>query len=192
MLLARSLTAVMVAGLLTGAMWAAARWSRHRVMVGGMIVGVTPMTFHLAGAINPNAVEIAAGVALFAGLIPLFDREQPVSPGLVRLAGVAGIVLAMLRGVGTAWLFAALVLVALPLRRSRLAALWQSWVVRRWLAVVVVAAIGGAAWTLAMRVTDVALSLPCQAQPCCCCRPSWSRSTSCRCDGSTACAACWT
>src|SRR5207244_3144131 len=70
-MLARLLSAVICAFFLANAMTDAMLWSRHRLMAVGVLAAVTPMAVHIAGAVNPNGPEIAAGAALFAAAIPL-------------------------------------------------------------------------------------------------------------------------
>ncbi|TXN28229.1 DUF2142 domain-containing protein [Lacisediminihabitans profunda] len=45
--------------------------SRSRWATAGAVVGLTPMVFFLCGSINPNAIEVASGGALFATLLAL-------------------------------------------------------------------------------------------------------------------------
>jgi hypothetical protein len=154
---ARLIGAAMVSAMLTWALYAAVRWSRSRIMVAGILVAMTPTVFELGGAVNPNALEIAAGVALFAGLIPLADPDRPPTRAMVTLVGVAAVELALLRSIGPLWLAGAVFILFVPTARRRLAELWRMVSVRWWSAVIVVASLAGVAWTLAFKSLGVAL-----------------------------------
>jgi len=68
-----------------------------------LAVAVTPMTVNLIGAINPNGLEIAAGVLLLSAGLALVGRQpEPGYPTrrLVWLAGVAVLLLLTLRQLG--------------------------------------------------------------------------------------------
>jgi hypothetical protein len=122
------------AAFLACAFVALLRWSRYGLMLAGLMAAATPMLAHLAGAVNPNGLEIAAGIALFCGGIPLLLG----SPGgrskasLVWLAGAGAVVLAPLRSLGPLWLACALGALLIPQSRRHLRQLWSQRLVRRW------------------------------------------------------------
>ena len=70
-----------------------------RLALAAVALVATPMVMNLAGAINPNGLEIAAGVLLFASLLPL-ARGAPPTRGLVWQAGAAMLLLLTLRQFG--------------------------------------------------------------------------------------------
>jgi hypothetical protein len=154
---ARLMTAAIVAAMLTWALYAAVRWSRSRVMVAGILVAMTPTVFELAGSVNPNALEISAGIALFAGLIPLADPDRAPTKGMVALVGVSALQLALLRALGPLWLVAAVFVLFVPSSRARLAELWRLASVRWWLGGALLACLAGGIWTLAFKTLGVAI-----------------------------------
>ncbi|GII26356.1 DUF2142 domain-containing protein [Planosporangium mesophilum] len=155
-LLARLLTAAMVAGLLTGALHSALKWTAHGGMLAGVLVATTPLLFHLAGSVNPAGVEIAAGIALFAAGIPLLlNRPARLDPVLMRRVGVAAVTLATLRSLGPLWLALALGVLLLPTSRALVRELWRSVRARVWAVVVAAGVVAGAAWTVGMHAATL-------------------------------------
>jgi hypothetical protein len=163
--LSRLLNGAAMAALLACAMVAAVRWVRNRALVTGVVVAVTPMIAHLGGAINPNGVEIAAGVSLFAALIALlYEQREGINRAAVALAGVSGAVMVTPRFIGAAWFVLILFVMLVPSSKARLRELARSGTVRRWSVVVVVATVASVAWTLvastvAPTATDHGMSL---------------------------------
>jgi len=150
-ILARLLTSAAMAALLACAVVAGSRWTRHRSLVAGIVVAVTPMTAHLAGSINPNGVEIAAGVALFAALIAVVhEQREGVNRAAVALAGVSASILVTPRFSGVMWLMIILGVILVPSSWARLKVLMRSRTVQVWSAVVILATIASVAWTMAM------------------------------------------
>lgn len=153
LLLARMVSGLLAAAFLAGAFTALAR---HRGMLAGLLVAVTPMATYMASAVNPNGVEIAAGVAFFAAIIPLFlGPPDRISTPLLVLAGLSGLALAVLRSSGLLWVVVGAAAVLIP---------WQSANVRRllgrrdvwiWLVVVGLAGITSVVWIVAMHATDL-------------------------------------
>ncbi len=120
---ARLIAAALSAAMLASAAYGAVRWTRNRLLPGAVLVATTPMTLHLAGSINPNGFEIAAGVALFAALVPLLLEPEPGSAdrrGPLLLAGVAAVALAVTRPFGPLWLLIAVGILVVPTTRQRL------------------------------------------------------------------------
>jgi hypothetical protein len=151
-LLARLLSAALVAALLGGAFHSAVRWSRFPLLATGLLAATTPMTMHMAGAINPNALEIAAGTALFAMLIPLLlDEAAQPRRAQLYLAALAAVVLAILRALGPLWLVIAIGVLLVPSRHALLSRLRRN---RSVLACSALAALGfvvGVAWTVLVK-----------------------------------------
>jgi hypothetical protein len=63
-------TGLILARLISAALSAAnaflvlARWSRYGLMLAGLVVAASPMAVEIGGFINPNGLEISAGIAL--------------------------------------------------------------------------------------------------------------------------------
>jgi hypothetical protein len=155
-LLARLITGAGAAALLAGALVTIVTYFRRRYMLAGLLVAVTPMAVHFFGAVNPNGLEIAAGVGLFTALVPLaLGRIQDTPRWLLVLAGTSGILLASLRPTGLIYLFFAAVAFFVPLRRDTLARLWGSVAARWWIGAVAFAAVFAAGYAVAFKGTDL-------------------------------------
>lgn len=151
LVLARLISAALSAALLAWAFTTLARWSRSGLMLAALLACSTPMLAHLAGAVNPNGLEIAAGISLFSALIPLLlHPEGGPKPALLWLAGVSAVTLATLRSLGPVWLGFGLLAVLIGISRSRLRLLWRSRLARRWVVGVGVSLALSAAWIVGM------------------------------------------
>ena len=75
--LMRLVTALLVAGLLGLAAIALLEAATPRWALVGLAAAVTPMELFLAGSVNPSALEIAAGLALWATLLSWFSCPDP-------------------------------------------------------------------------------------------------------------------
>ncbi|HEU5471769.1 MAG TPA: DUF2142 domain-containing protein [Actinophytocola sp.] len=156
-MLSRLINGALMAALLACAVVAAARWFGHKGIVAGVAVALTPMIAHLGGAINPAGIEIAAGVALFAALIPLLhEKTGEVNRAQVALAAVSAGVLVTPRFTGLMWLLIILGVLLVPASRARLRELARSPAV--WLAsgFVVLCVAASLAWTLVARTAEPA------------------------------------
>lgn len=151
----RLLSAALSAVLLAFAFVVLSRWSRYGLMLAGLIAVSTPMLAHLAGSVNPNGLEISAGIALFSALIPLvFGPPRGRVGPLVWLAGISAVLLATLRSLGPLWVFFALASL-LPLSRPALRRLWGYRVIRWWSLGVGVAVVLSVAWIVGMKTGSV-------------------------------------
>lgn len=149
LLLARLITAALSAALLATALIDAMRWSRFRLMAAGALAATTPMVMHMASAVNPSGVEIAAGIAFFAAAIPLlFASGAGRSRTLLWHVGVAALALATLRTAGPLWLALSVVALLIPWRWQRLRELWQWRPVRWWTLTIGLATAACMTWTL--------------------------------------------
>jgi hypothetical protein len=146
---ARLLTCLLTSALLGGAVAVAARLARGRgpLVLGGVLLAITPVAVNLTGAVNPAGPEIAAAVAVWTSLIAILLARDD-SKWTLALFGVAAGTLAVLRELGIGWLLAALAVTAFGATRDRLRELAGRRSVQVWVAVVVVAAVLGAAWIL--------------------------------------------
>ncbi|HLL68687.1 MAG TPA: DUF2142 domain-containing protein [Micromonosporaceae bacterium] len=153
-LLARLISAAMAAALLAGAAVAVLRHSRHGLMMAGLLTATTPMTMHFAGAVNPNGTEIAAGVALFAGAVPLLlHRDRERSTGLLVLVTVSAVLLAVLRPTGLVYLAAAAAALLLPPGAGYARALLRRQAAWWCMLAVVASAIAAVVWIVRMKST---------------------------------------
>ncbi|MEU9042024.1 MULTISPECIES: DUF2142 domain-containing protein [unclassified Kitasatospora] len=161
--LARLISAGLVSALLACAAHSLVAWTRHRIAAAGLLVAVTPITAHLAGSINPNGIEIAAGVALVAALIPtMLDPDQPLRRAAMVQIGIAGSVLMTVRALGPLWCAAVLGIMLIPAKRERLKQLLRfrpAW----WAAGTLFATgAAGALWTVVMKASEL---MPVQVPP---------------------------
>ncbi|HEX5586099.1 MAG TPA: DUF2142 domain-containing protein, partial [Acidimicrobiia bacterium] len=147
----RLLSAALCAALLAGSLAAAATTRRTRFMAVGVLLACTPMVYVLAGSINPNALEAAAGICawatLAAALVHPADRLLP-KPLLLGV-GASCVLLALTRPLSTLWLavIAVGVLAALGRWRDIVERLREP-AVRVVVALVGVAAVAGVVWTV--------------------------------------------
>jgi hypothetical protein len=125
--LARLVSALLLALLLAGAMGAAIRLG-SRLLAAGIVLVCTPLAMALGGSINPNGLEIGAGVLVCCALLALLrspdDRLDDRSVRrLLALACVGSALLLTVRELGPALLALDVGACALLARRGRLAAL---------------------------------------------------------------------
>jgi hypothetical protein len=154
-LLARLLSAAFAAALLAAAIAVVLRHARHGLVLAAIVVGATPMSLHFMGAINPNGLEIAAGIAFFSAAIPLFLKPvQERTQGLLWLTGISAICLAMLRPTGLAYLALGVAALAFPLRSANTGELLRSRLARRWIVAIALACGLAAVWIVVMQSTD--------------------------------------
>jgi hypothetical protein len=131
LVLARLLSALLASLLVASAVTALLRTGRRLV---GLAIALccTPLTVDLFGSINPNGLEIAAGVLVFGSLLALArapaDRlDERATRRLLLLAALGSLLLLTIRQLGPVWLalnIVACVLLARPgrvrnLRRRR-------------------------------------------------------------------------
>jgi hypothetical protein len=149
---ARLVSALLSALLLAAAAWAAVRIGSKLLLVGLVLVG-TPLAMNLAGSVNPNGLEISAGVLLFVALVGGL-RGNTTGRGdrrLLGLAGFAGVLLITVRHLGPVLFVIAVIacLVVAGVPRDR-----RTWTVfGAWTAAGVVAAI---AWLFVSSAADIA------------------------------------
>lgn len=145
----RLASAFLVTFFLAAAFLGLRRLNINIVTAVGFLAAATPMVLFLAGAVNPNAFEVATGLALLTSLLALLSREPQTNPlPWLLLAGGAGALFAQARGLSPLWMamIAVIVLVVTPWSRVRRE-------LRRWPVVATVAVLGSAAgaalaWTL--------------------------------------------
>ncbi|GIG60400.1 hypothetical protein Lfu02_47720 [Longispora fulva] len=119
-LVARLMSAALSAALLSWAFMILTRWSRFGLMLGGLVAVSTPMLAQIAGAVNPNGLEISAGIALAAAGIPLLmGPRRGDTRQLYWLVGISIVLLASLRSMGPLFLGTGLLAMLLPVTRRR-------------------------------------------------------------------------
>ncbi|MEU7525225.1 DUF2142 domain-containing protein [Saccharothrix sp. NPDC042600] len=155
---ARLMNGALMAAMLACAVVAAVRWSRHRALLAGIVVAVTPMTAHLGGSINPNGLEITAGLCLAVSLIALLHERkdaEEVNRAAVALAAVSATVIVMPRFSGVLWLFVIGAAMLLPAKWQRVKTLVRARSVRIGLVAVALAGIASLAWTYFAKTASI-------------------------------------
>ncbi|WP_432973380.1 DUF2142 domain-containing protein [Dactylosporangium sp. CA-233914] len=162
LLVARLISSAICAALLASAFVSLLRWSRFGLTAATLLAVATPMLAHLAGGVNPNSVEIAAGIAFFAAGIPLLlEPPDPVAKrSLVTLLGISAVLLLTLRSAGPAWFAFALFALAVPVRWRWLMEYWRLTRVKLWTGGVLLAAVLSAAWIVGMRTGELVPPTP--------------------------------
>ncbi|MBN1173603.1 MAG: DUF2142 domain-containing protein [Micromonosporaceae bacterium] len=170
-LVARLLSAVLSAALL-GTAAAIAAQIGNRLLIAALVLAGTPTVMNLAGAINPNGLEITAGTLLFVALLALGRGHEvgrapatvlPATAGApatvlsATAAGIAAVLVLTVRQQSGLVLFAGIVgMCLLVARRSRLVALAGDPRLSLGLGFAVLSGAGFAGWWLAVsNVTDV-------------------------------------
>ncbi len=144
----RVLNGLAFSALIASAFTAALHRRRRSWAVTGVAVAFTPMVWYLGATINPNATEIAAAITLWATLLALAGDDSLESDGrLVARAGVAGLVLVSMRGLGPAFTLMAVVASALVASRGRIRALLGRRDTQVWSAIVLAGVAATIAWT---------------------------------------------
>jgi hypothetical protein len=157
--LAGRLVSVLLASLLLASAVAAAVRVGRRAIILGIALVTTPLAIALSAAINPNGLEVAAGILLFATLLARL-RGGDTQRRLLWLAGLAIALLCILRPIGP--LIAGLaVLACLLLARPRgvrelLASRDARWILGGSAAAGLVAFAG---WTVVSRSAEVVSDL---------------------------------
>ncbi|MFB9181477.1 DUF2142 domain-containing protein [Dactylosporangium sucinum] len=118
LILSRLLSAALTALLLAAAVGLAVR-AGNRLLAAAIVLAATPMALNLAGSINPNGLEIAAGVLLFVALL-----TRAYAP-----AGVAAALLLTVRDLGPVFTVGVLAVSLFVSRTSPRALLRRSFLV---------------------------------------------------------------
>lgn len=157
--LMRLLSSLWCATFLVAGVRALDRLPAPRALRAGLLVALTPGALYLMSTINPNGLEVAVAVSLWACLIALTcapgaDPARPASPpagagGLLIQAGISAALLSTLRPITPVWALAVVALGLALAGRPRLTALL------RHRAALAVAALGliTVAWVLGWMLT---------------------------------------
>jgi hypothetical protein len=155
-LLARLVSAALCAAFLASAWLSCLEWRRSRLLIAGLLVAATPAFFELTGAVNPNSLEIAAGISLAAAAIPLLlDGDSPHARRWLRRAALAAIGIGQFRAIGPELIAGLMVVLLLPPSRAQVRQLWRRRSARWWSAGVVASCALGELWTITSKVTDI-------------------------------------
>lgn len=141
----RLVSAVLGSALLAWAL-SSALASRNRLCVLGVAAAMTPAVWFLIADINPNGVEIAAAICLWATCLTVATRGP--SSRLIQRAGIALMILVMSRGISPLYAVMALgsaALIAGEVRRRELIGRRD---VRLWLAAGAAGSLVTGAWVL--------------------------------------------
>lgn len=146
----RLASAALNGALLATALAAVASLRRGRLMAVGVLVATTPQVFMLAGSINPNGLEAAAGVCAWTTLTALLVHDGDRLPGpLLVGAGIACSLLAFTRPLSAFWFAVIVVTLLAALGRWRdIADRLRARNVQVLVAGVAVATAAGALWTI--------------------------------------------
>jgi hypothetical protein len=155
LVVARLISSALTAAMLAWGFVTLVRWSRHGLMLAALLAAATPMLAHLAGSVNPNGLEIAAGIGFFCGAIPLLlGRPDQARTSLVWLVGTSATLLATLRALGPLWLLAGLFALLIPQSMPHLRQLWRQRLVKWWTGVVLAGLVFAVLWTVLMKTGD--------------------------------------
>ena len=156
-LLARLISAALCAAFLASAWLSCREWRCSPMLTAGLLVAVTPALVEMSGVINPNSVEMAAGISLAAAAIPLLlDEGSPDVVRWLRRAAVAAIGIGQVRSFGPVIVGCVLAVLLIPPVRARLRYLWQLRATRWWSAGVLASCVIGAAWSVYFKAYQVA------------------------------------
>jgi hypothetical protein len=142
----RLLNAVLCAALVALAFDTARRYLTGTLAWLGIAVAVTPMLFFLSGIVNPSALEIAAGVALWVAGSALAVSGRDVEPALVDRVGIAAAVLVLCRQLGPLWVPLIAVVLLIVSGVARVQEVWRQRRARAWTGALVVLGVAALAW----------------------------------------------
>lgn len=156
--LARLVSSLLSALLLASAVVVALRL-RSRLMLAAVVLATTPMAANLNGAVNPNGLEIAAGVLLWATLLALLrTADKTFDDATVRrllvLAAVSAALLLTVRALGPLWLAAITVVALFAANRGRVGAVLRRTDARLLLGGVGAVAVFAVVWMLVSGVLE--------------------------------------
>lgn len=152
----RIISALLSAALLAFAFQAGLARRASGWMPFGLAFLAMPMTVYLAGSVNPNGVEIAAGAALWVSLIRLLESYAP--PGADRpllprwylwaVVSIASAFLVNARAIGPAWLVVIIAACLLMAGRDAVRSLFADRVAYAWMGAIAAVSAFAIAWTL--------------------------------------------
>ena len=145
--LMRLVTAGLVAALIAMAAVALVETPTPRWALVGLAAASTPMLLVLAGSVNPNALEIAAGLALWATLLSWFSRPDPeLDRSRAVRAAIAATALVVSRALSPAFLVLIVAGSLLVLERGAARRVWSAGRIAA--GVVAAMTVAALAWTI--------------------------------------------
>ena len=106
----RIVSGIVCALFLALALMVVSGWRRPVLPFLAVVLAVTPMVLFLNGSVNPNALEIATCLAVFAGVLGVFIDPRP--DRLVErcvIVGISGAIAVNMRGLSPVWVLLAIV-----------------------------------------------------------------------------------
>lgn len=102
--LMRLTSALLNALLISLALLSVVLWSRRKLLLLGVMVAATPMTWFLGGMINPSGFEICAAICLWtSGLVLALEHAERPPPGLVAVVALTTGLLLLARPISPFW-----------------------------------------------------------------------------------------
>ncbi|HEX6076307.1 MAG TPA: DUF2142 domain-containing protein [Micromonosporaceae bacterium] len=157
--LGRLVSALLSALFLAAAFTVAWRYVPNRLLVAGVVVVTTPTVTNLTGSVNPNGLEITAGIALWTALAVLALSEEPTELDAPRhllvLVAVSATVLVTMRQLGPLLVLLPVIFATLAAARGRLPGLLRQRAVWLTVGIVVAATLAAVAWTFTSGLLSV-------------------------------------
>nr|WP_240978218.1 DUF2142 domain-containing protein [Planctomonas sp. JC2975] len=144
----RMVSALLITACLAVAFTALSRLKVFWLAKYGFFAALTPMVYYLAGSVNPNSLEIAAGICTFATLLLVASHDHGPSKLEAGIIAASAVLLVTSRGISPLWLALMLgVVVALtPARRMMMLLKNRRMLIAAGIALV--ATVGSVVWTL--------------------------------------------
>lgn len=154
--LMRLVAALLNAVLVSLALLCAARWSRRRLLLVGVLAATTPMVWFLGGMVNPSGLEICAGICAWtAATVLVFEHAADPPPGLVAVAGASLCVLVLTRPLSPLWAAGIVTVVALAGGWGAVRGVMRSAAVRAWIAPLVASGAFAMWWIFSQHSLDL-------------------------------------
>jgi Predicted membrane protein (DUF2142) len=150
---------VLAAALVASAAASLGRLGGAPVVKLGLLVALTPMLLFLAGSVNPNGLEVAAGLALWvSGAVLVAEAraspDRQVDRRLVARVGVAASALVLSRQSGPLWSGLILLILAGLAGKHGMRGLRSSHALWAWAAVLTACLIAQMAWIVRLDALD--------------------------------------
>lgn len=131
-------------------------WSKKRLMLVGLLLAATPMTFFLGSVVNPSGLEITSAICLWcAGLVLAMEHSQSPPPKLVAVVAVAATTLLLNRGLSPLWLGLIVAILALLAGRRSVLGLARARAVRWAVVLMVPGAVFAVTWIVVAHTLDL-------------------------------------
>lgn len=160
----RLMNGFLCCGLIALALCLALRAASPKFLFVGVLTAMTPMVFYLSAIINPNSLEVAAGLCLWTASILLAGQlGGEMSTSLLRIVIADAVILVLVRPDTPLWVVVIAVALSPIVIRSPLVQ-WRAVLARRevrgGVAVVAGTAVLAAAWTVTQHATKVGALAP--------------------------------